>query len=353
MSKEEKIKNFDPNGIGNINNNIFGLPFNCEEAELIILPLPWEVTVSYSSGTAIGPEAIFNASSQIDLYEPTIKDAWTLGIAMDKISSEWKTKSDELRFKVENYIKQLEEGESWETNEDMKNIREEVNRESEKFNAWVKNETKKYLDKGKLVAGLGGDHSTPLGIMQALSEKYESFAILQLDAHADLRIAYEGFEYSHASIMVNALKIKNIEKLVQVGIRDYCESEVNMINNSNGRIKTFFDRDLKQSVYNGKSIASIQKEIIDTLPQNVYISFDIDAMDPKLCPNTGTPVAGGFEFEEVLYLIQQLVESGRKIIGFDLNEVAPGDDEWDANVGGRLLYRICNLMAKSQGKFND
>lgn len=94
------------------------------------------------------------------------------------------------------------------------------------------------------------------------------------------------------------------------------------------------------------------QEIIAELPEEIYISFDIDGLDPKLCPNTGTPVAGGFEFEEIAYLIQEISKSGKKIIAVDLNEVATGaNDEWDANVGARMLYRMCNLMALSNGRF--
>jgi agmatinase len=198
---------------------------------------------------------------------------------------------------------------------------------------------------------VGGDHSTPLGLMQAAAEKHNSFAILQLDAHADLRNAYEGFEFSHASIMYNALKIKQVSKLVQVGIRDYCEEELHLINGSAGRVKTFFDRDIKAAQYSGDSWDRICNRIIKELPEKVYLSFDIDALDPKLCPNTGTPVAGGFETGHILFLLEKLVESGRRIIAYDLNEVCPGaDNDWDANVAARLLFRIANLAAKSNGK---
>jgi agmatinase len=189
-------------------------------------------------------------------------------------------------------------------------------------------------------------------MMQALAEKFGEFSVLQIDAHADLRNAYEGFEFSHASIMFNALKIKEVKKLVQVGIRDYCEEELNLINNSNGRIKTFFDRDIKYAQYTGDSWDRICNRIINELPENIYLSFDIDGLDPKLCPNTGTPVAGGFETEQVLFLLEKIVKSGRKIIAFDLNEVAAGPDgnDWDANVAARLIYRIANLVALSQNR---
>jgi agmatinase len=350
MSKAEKIQHFDPNGLGDITNNIYGLPFTTEEAEVVIVPVPWEVTVSYSAGTALGPQAIFDASFQVDLFDPCIKDAWKIGLAMDKIPDDISSRSVSLRRKAEKYITLLVEGDSAETNEEMGKIRKLINEECVKMNTQVKNKCLSLLNKNKLVALLGGDHSTPLGLMQALAEKFESYAVLQLDAHADLRDTYEGFDYSHASIMFNAIKIPQVSKLVQVGIRDYCEAEYDLIKNSNNRIVTFFDRDIKHKQYAGASWVNICDEIIAQLPQHVYLSFDIDGLDPKLCPNTGTPVAGGMEFEQVLLLIEKIVAAGKTIISFDLNEVAPGGDEWDANVGARLLYRISNLMAKSNGK---
>lgn len=349
MSKAEKIKNFDPNSVGDINNNVFGLPFTADEAEIVIIPVPWEVTVSYSAGTAKGPQAIYDASYQVDLYDPLIKNAWKMGLYMEPVSKTLETQSNTLRKKAEKYIALLEEGNTPESNKSMKAIQAEVNSACEKMNAWVKAQVLKQLDKNKIVALIGGDHSTPLGMIQALAEKHNSFGILQIDAHADLRDAYEGFTYSHASIMFNALKVKQVSNLTQVGIRDYCEDEVKIINNSKGRVVCHFDRDIKHKQYAGASWDKICSDIIKKLPQKIYLSFDIDGLDPKLCPNTGTPVAGGFEAEQVLFLLQKVVESGRQIIAFDINEVTPGKDEWDANVAARLLYRIANMVAKSNG----
>ncbi len=351
MTKEEKIKNFDANGIGQLNDGMFGLPFTLEECETVLIPVPWEVTVSYGGGTAHGPEAILNASYQVDLYDPIVKDAWHKGIGMDEISAEVKEKSLALREKAEKYINALAEGAN-ENNEELKKVSTQIKQECLWLNNWVKNRVLHFLNKNKYVGLIGGDHSTPLGMMEALATKFEKFCVLQIDAHADLRDAYEGFEFSHASIMYNALKIKQVEKLVQVGIRDYCEEELNLINNSNGRIKTFFDRDIKYAQYNGDSWNRICDRIIKELPQNIYLSFDIDGLDPKLCPHTGTPVAGGFETEQILFLLEKVVKSGRKIIAFDINEVTPGPDgdEWDANVAARLLYRIANMASMSNGK---
>jgi agmatinase len=350
MSKAEKIKTFNPNGLGDKNANIFGLPFTTAEAEVVIIPVPWEVSVSYAAGTADGPQAVFDASFQVDLYDPDIADAWQTGIAMDEIPTSIRKKSDTLRKKAEKYIGLLEEGKNPESHAGMKKTQTKVNAACLDMNDWVKMRALHFMNRNKLVGLLGGDHSTPLGLMQALAEKHKSFAILQIDAHADLRDAYEGFEFSHASIMYNALKIPQVKKLVQVGIRDYCEAESDLVKKSKGRIKCFYDRQIKQKQYNGSTWADICREIIVSLPEKIYLSFDIDGLDPKLCPNTGTPVAGGFEAEQILFLVQQIVESGRKIIAFDINEVAPGKDEWDANVGARMLYRIANLAARSNGK---
>lgn len=348
MTKEEKIKNFDTNGIGQLNDGLFGLPFTLEECETILIPVPWEVTVSYGGGTANGPKAISEASYQVDLYDPLVKDAWKKGIGMDEINSEVKIKSENLRQSAERYITALANGADA-NNSELKQISTEIQNECLWLNNWVKNKVLHFLNQNKTVGLVGGDHSTPLGMMQALAEKFGNFAILQIDAHADLRNAYEGFEFSHASIMFNALKIKQVEKLVQVGIRDYCEEELHLINDSNGRIKTFFDRDIKYAQFNGDSWDRVCNRIVNELPQHVYLSFDIDGLDPKLCPHTGTPVAGGFETDQVLFLLEKVVKSGRKIIAFDLNEVSPGPDgdDWDANVAARLLFRIANLVALS------
>jgi agmatinase len=117
-----------------------------------------------------------------------------------------------------------------------------------------------------------------------------------------------------------------------------------------GRVITFYDEDIKDSLFHGKTWDTLCDEIIGQLPKNVYISFDIDGLDPKLCPATGTPVAGGLEFYQALHLIKKLVLAERKIIGFDLCEVSPGHNDWDANVGARILYQLANWCAASHKK---
>ncbi len=339
---------FDPNSVGLKSNNIFGLPFNEEQSQLVLLPVPWEVTVSYRSGTARGPEKIFNASLQVDLFDPEVKDGWKKGFYMQPIDRNISKRGDYLRQCAELIISNLAEGGDISENEQLSAKMKEINEGGKMLCDWVYTMTSSILKQDKMVGLIGGDHSTPLGFLKALSERYSDFGILQIDAHADLRVAYEGFTYSHASIMYNVTReIKEVTKLVQVGIRDYCDEELKLIEGSNGRIVTFFDKDIKAQQYEGATWKSICEQIVSALPQKIYISFDIDGLDPKLCPNTGTPVPGGFESEQIFYLFKMIRESGKKIIGFDLNEVSAGDqigDCIDTIVAARVLYKLCNLM---------
>lgn len=336
--KAEIIKNFDPNNPG-VANNIFGLPFEQDTANIIIIPVTWDVTVSYTAGTSEGPEAILNASPQIDYYLPDNPDGWKKGIYMLPFRPEWRKINHDLRPLAKKYIQALEQG------EDLKFYTKDlqkINAACEKLHQQVKDQALEIITQRKTVGVLGGEHSVPLGLMQALAVKGE-YGILQIDAHADLRKSYEGFTYSHASIMYNALQIPQVKKLVQVGIRDICEAEVNFAN-ADSRVEIYFDQKIKEQQFYGKQWAEICEEMIADLPQRVYISFDIDGLQPWLCPNTGTPVPGGLNFSEAVFLLKMIKKSGRSIIGFDLCEVAPGQDDWNANVGARVLYQLCLLI---------
>ncbi len=339
------LSQFDANSLGNPNHNLFGLPTSEEDARLVILPVPWEVTVSYNAGTARAADNISKASLQVDLYDADYHDIWRNGFYMREVDKKILLKSDYLRKEAELYIDYISNGEEVERNNFMCRSLKEINEGSNFMINWVHAQTKELLEKGKLVALLGGDHSTPFGYIKALTEKHGSFGILQIDAHCDLRKAYEDFRYSHASIMFNVLEeMPGIEKLVQVGVRDYCDEEIDYIRASKGRVVTYFDQQIRERMYEGETWKKISDEIVAGLPQKVYLSFDIDGLDPKLCPNTGTPVAGGFEVSQVFYLFKKVVESGRQIVGFDLNEVGVGNNDWDANVGARVLYKLCNMF---------
>lgn len=348
------LSRFDPNGVSIANNNLFGLPFKEHDAALVILPVPWEVTVSFKSGTARAPEKLLRASLQVDLYDSQYHNSWKKGIFMKGVDKKLLLKNDYLRKENELYLNFINSGEQLDSNKFMRKALKEVNEGCAMMNQWVYEQSKEQLDNGKQVGLLGGDHSTAYGLIKALTEKEGDFAILQIDAHCDLRKSFEGFEHSHGSIMYNVLNdFEGVSKLVQIGIRDYCETEWNYICNNSNRVITYFEKEIRERQFEGETWKTISDEIISLLPSKVYLSYDIDGLDPKLCPHTGTPVPGGFEMEQLSYLFKKILNSGRKIIGFDLSETGASADGWDENVGARVLFKLCNLMLSQNDQSDD
>jgi agmatinase len=342
LSKQQIIEGFDPSGVGLNNGNIFGFPFDYDTADIIIFGVPWEVTVSFHSGTSKGPGAVLTASPQLDFYDYDNADGWKQGIYMPPMPDWIEEKNEALRSLAQKIVSISEHRSSSAMRvESMAIDLAQINTGCDQLNQWLFAETRQALSRGKKVGIVGGDHSVPLGAMQALGEKYPSFGILHLDAHCDLRDAYQGFRFSHASIMRNALKLPQVSKLVQVGVRDVSPQEIEFVKATQGRVMLHHDTALKRSRYSGTPWRDLCLGIIADLPEQVYISFDIDGLDPKLCPATGTPVPGGLELEEAFCLIKEVADS-REIIGFDLCEVGP--DDWDGNVGARIVYKLCNLM---------
>lgn len=338
---------FDPSGVAVRNGQFLGLDVALKDARIVLLSLPWDVTTSYRPGTVNGPEAVINASYQLDLYSPYMDGVADLKMHTLELPEIWHKKSIEARKDAEAYIQFLEEGGDPSDSPEMQKKLEACNRICNELHVWSEKIAAEHLKAGRRVLTLGGDHSTSLGPIRATADHYGEISVLHFDAHADLREAYEGFEDSHASIMFNVMKNPKVTKLVQVGIRDVSEFEIGYIKKDK-RVKTFFDWTLKEREGSGESWKSICEDIVSHLGPKVYISFDIDGLDPKLCPNTGTPVPGGLEMHEATQLIQAVVKSGRELVGGDLVEVAPAaDNEWDGNVGARTLFQMMVATAMS------
>jgi agmatinase len=339
---------FDPNAASPIDSGVFGLPFTEKDARVVLLPVPFDATTSYGKGAADGPKAIYEASKQVDLFDLDTGRPYEVGIAMLDESPDVRRWNETARAEAEKVI-----AAAGVVNGDaaLERALAEVNVVSGHVNEWVYREVTRLLDAGKIAVVVGGDHSAPFGAIRAYAERHAGLGVLHFDAHSDLRPAYEGFEFSHASIMENVVRRLPIAKLVQVGIRDLSEEEFSMIAGSKGRIEAHFDVDLKREKRKGTTWDVLADRMIANLPNQVYVSFDVDGLDPTLCPHTGTPVPGGFTFDEALAVVEALVRSGRTIVGFDLNEVAPGPegDEWDANVGARLLYKLIGWTLVSRG----
>lgn len=342
------INDFDPDGVGVNNGNYFGFPYTEENSALVLLSVPWDVTASFGGGSSAAPDAIIEVSTQLDFFDPVAPNAWKKGISTIGIDYSIQDRSARLRNDAKKVIENLENGGIMFEEYLMPRKVERINNASRELNEQVYDASRQRLCEGKLVGLVGGDHSTPFGLIKAVAEKEERVGILHLDAHCDLRESYEGFLYSHASIMYNVLNdIPQVENIVQVGVRDFSAAEYALATSS-PKITLYDDHSLSERKFGGESWKKICSEIVSNLPKKVYVSFDIDALSIENCPSTGTPVPGGLTFNEAVYLLNAVAESGRRIVGFDLCEVAPGrEGKWDAIVGARVLFKLCGITLKS------
>jgi agmatinase len=338
---------FDPDAAAAQGAGIFGLPFTPARSRVVVVPVPFEATTSYGGGASRAPAAVLAASRQVDLFDRETGRPYREGIAMLPIPRKILALNRSAKALAAGVIRA---GGDIDGKPALARALAGVNAAGSAVNAWVRRETERALSDGKLPIVLGGDHSVPFGAIEALAVRYPGLGILHVDAHCDLREAFEGFTWSHASIFHNVVtRIPGIGRLVQVAVRDMGEREEAMIRRSRGKIVLFHDADLAARLAAGRSWSRIVSEIVSRLPKRVYISFDIDGLDPALCPHTGTPVPGGLSFHQATQLLAAVAASGRMIVGGDLCEVSPGPkgDEWDANVGARLLYKMIGFALLS------
>lgn len=336
---------FDPDAAAQPGSGIFGLATKRKDAKIVIIPAPFDGTTSYARGTANGPEAVFDASAQVDLYDLRFGRIYETGLFMEKASAKIKTLSRAAGLASKPLV--AKGGADLSKARDRAIVKR-VNDACEKVNDIIEEEVASVLEEGKVPAMLGGEHAMSLGALSAVAKHHGEFGILQIDAHMDLRDAFEGFTYSHASIMFNALqRLPQVSKLVQVGIRDFGEGELKYAASQTPRVHTHYDEHWAERLAEGTRFSELCRMALEPLPKKVYVSFDIDGLDPSLCPHTGTPVPGGLSFVQATLLLDAVRESGRTVVGFDLVEVAPGkstEPEWDANVGARILYKMCGMV---------
>ncbi len=332
---------FDPDGVTSPDTGIFGLPTTRADAGLLVIPAPFDGTTSFGTGCGAGPDAVRRVSNQIDLYDHDFGRVHDAGIHMTAaipgladLAARCRALADRVFAGDDSPLG-------------------EINAIGEEVESRVHAATSAALEEGKIPVILGGEHSVPLGAVRAASAHEHGLGVLQIDAHMDLHRAYAGMTHSHASIAWNILeRLPSVTRLVQVGIRDYAERERRVMEESGGRVVTHFDADLWRRCDAGASWADMCFEIIEPLPERVYVTFDIDGLDPSLCPGTGTPVPGGLSMAMASELLVAVARSGRRIVAADLVEVAPRaipGDTWDANVGGRVLYKLLGSAAASRG----
>ncbi len=275
-----------------------------KQAAFHVIPVAFEYSVSYGSGTQLGPLKILEASDQLEVYDAyTDSKPAELGIHTQKAIIETKPKA---------MLKALEKA------------------------------TKFALDSNALPVVLGGEHSISLGALRALKEFYQDFGIIHIDAHADLRHAYEGSKYSHASVMARACELSI--PLIQFGTRAYCEEEKEA--REKYSVKAY-DAHLFQDSSSPLPNNVTKEELLPKdFPKKIYISFDVDGLDPSIIPHTGTPVPGGLAWYQSLELLKTCLE-GRELIGFDVVELAPTKNSQVSDFAcANLVYKIMGLSQK-------
>lgn len=324
----------NPGDASTPDDGLFGLRHSLEEALVVALPVPYEATCSSRHGTLDGPRALLDASCQVDLHDFVLGEPWRRGLAAVPESEEIR----ELSERAKGAAERVRDGDA--------SARSTVENAGREVWAWLEDAVDRVMASGRIPLVLGGEHGISSAAFRAAARREPGLGILQIDAHADLRVAYEGFVTSHASVMHRAIEIDDVARLVQVGLRDVSREESDVIDRAGSRIVAFSDQAVAAAVLGGRSFADIALDIVSALPERVWISFDIDGLDPALCPGTGTPVPGGLSWREANLLIDRLVASGRRLVGADLVEIGP--TFWDGFVAAKLAYRICAALVAAR-----
>jgi agmatinase len=259
-----------------------------KNSPIVILPVPFDKTTTWLKGTDKGPEAIIEASKNMELYDiETNSEVYKKGIFTE---------------------------------------REIVAQNSEIMVNKVHQKVKSLLEDKKFVVTLGGEHSVSIGAIKAYSELFDDMSILHLDAHSDMRDEYEDNKYSHACVMARAKEIT--KEIISVGIRSMDSSELKNIDKN----KMFY----ASEIFKSKGWIS---KAINKLSQNVYVTIDLDVFDPSIMPSTGTPEPGGLNWYQVIELLKT-VSSNRNIVGADVVEFCPSENKAPDFLAAKLIYKL-------------
>lgn len=285
-------------------NNFAGIPdefAGLDNAKIVVIPVPYDGTSTWQKGADLGPDALLDAAQNMELYDiETDTQVYEEGIYLAPPVTE---------------------------NSSPEAMVEEVHKT-------VAN----YLEMGKFVTAIGGEHSISIGVIRAFMERFSNLTILQIDAHADLRESYEGSKCNHACAVYEANEKAN---LVQVGIRSMDISEKKVMKPQN----VFFAHEMVKD-------PNWMNDAIERMTRDVFITIDLDAFDPSIMPSTGTPEPGGMQWYETLKFIKK-VNKKRNIVGFDIVELAPNPEEKSSDfLAAKLYYKILTYIFKKKKKQN-
>lgn len=274
-----------------------------DHAPITILPVPYERTVSYGSGTARGPEGIIKASAYVEFYDDEFDRelCFDLGISTLPPIDLGKKRGSAAIDRVSKAVTSL-------------------------------------LERGKFVVTLGGEHTISTAPILSHLERFPEMSLFHFDAHSDLRDTYEGSKYSHACFAARVAEAMNPSRITQIGIRAQCREEMEFIRQKG--VNTFHASAIRRGLHG----VSWGKRVVDTLQEEVYVTFDVDYFDPSIMPSTGTPEPDGFLYSETLDVLRYLRITGRKIVGFDIVELAPVQGVAHPDLlTARLLYKMLNI----------
>ncbi|MCL7753031.1 agmatinase [Polaribacter sp. Z022] len=262
---------------------------NLSTSKIVIIPVPYDGTSTWQKGADKGPQAFLEASENMELFDiETDSEVYKEGVFLAEAVTE--------------------------------------NASPEAMVDAVHQETKKYINRNKFVTVFGGEHSVSIGTIRAFNECFSNLTVLHIDAHADLRKEYEGSSCNHACAVYEANQTTN---LVQVGIRSMDISEKREMNTD----KVFFAHDMAVN-------EDWMDDVIDQLTSNVFITFDLDALDPSIMPSTGTPEPGGLLYYETLEFLKRVFEE-KNVVGFDMVELCPNPTEKSSDfLAAKLFYKM-------------
>ena len=285
--------------------------------DVVILPVPFEMTTSWGEGTEKGPAACIEASSQVELYDPLLPDDLPCGLDIHTAEA-WGSEAGTL-------LEQLDS---------------------------IRDYAAKWLDGGQFPVVLGGEHGILPPLMQAASNHPEiegdlnSLTLVQVDAHADLRDNLGGERFSHGTAVRRALDA-GVGKVVQIGTRALSREEVAFAEDDE-RVETWFARDF-MGVCDGQAGWAALMDRIDSIEGPVWLTFDVDGLDGSLVPDTGTPVPGGLSHWGAIEIIERLFASGAGVIGADVNEIVPGEDRLTQFNAALITTKIMAAHIASRG----
>lgn len=318
-----------------------------KDADVVIVSAPWSVTSDFGRGATYTPDAVIDASAECGLYD-----------ANSELSAEGRVATAEIDYNIQESSEHLGREAERIAHHTASSVGEyaarkiaHINEGFAEMHTSIYKQAKYWAEQGKKVAVMGGDHSVTFGAVKALAECNEGMGVLFVDAHADFSREGEVYNYSHRSIARNIVEeIPSVERLVEIGVRDISRVEAEELK-ANDNVELFLAERLAAKRFEGASWGDLCREVVAALPQKVYISLDIDALKIEFCNNTNAPVPGGMTFDEVTYLINAVVESGREIVGFDIVEVVSKiDNKMDAIVAARLLSKMCVASIRSCNK---